>query len=236
MKPAIMLTAAITAALGLSIAAHARAEAPADNSSTSVAYAQLAGDTDSTPLQMYYLEQAMLTHVGEPSRFGPLQARYWQQVMDTDHFARAVNFYTRLKLTHPDNANVLASHGNALGGLMKWLRKQNTDLPDAVFAGYVDTAMDDYGTALEHDPDNFSALLGRAIFRSHVPDKWSAAEADFKHILELQDDHPHYPYALVYRQWSEAAKRNDHSEEATRIMKRGRDSLGADAFEQSSSR
>jgi tetratricopeptide (TPR) repeat protein len=222
----ISMLAATLALPGQSLAA-----APATGSQ----YARLAQQAEQAHpghnrLALFYLERALAANVGDMARFRPLEGRYWALVGQTSSFADALNFYARLKAQHPDNPEVLANYANAIGGVLGWLHAQNARAPRKLPKHYNREAMSAYAKALKLDPDNFSALLGRSIYLSYRPGKLSESEAGFKHILSLRKSHPHYPYAMVYKQWAAALKRHGKKARAEQILKQGHAKLGDAAF------
>jgi tetratricopeptide (TPR) repeat protein len=219
----------LAATVALSTAASAAAPAPASSGQ----YAQLAKQAGHNRLGLFYLEQAMAANVHSPARFGQLEGRYWALVGTLDAVPEAANFSAKLKLENPDNADVVANYANALGGLIGWLHMKHAHAPDSLLKSYNKKAMASYKHALKLQPDNFSALLGRSIHLSHTPGGMDKAGVGFKHILKLRKSHPHYPYALVYRQWAAALKRNGEKARAKQVMKQGHARLGDAAFQSS---
>lgn len=226
------LCATLAAGLILAVAPGAFA---AQNSGASANFAALAGHAKAagqTQARLFFLEQAMARNAGQPAAFGPLTGRYFQAARKAGAWSRAYGFFSLLKARHPDNALVLANYGNAAGWLLGMLHKNGygDELGRGYLSALADKAMKAYARSLEIKPENFTALFGRAIFLSYMPGGMDKAQAAFKHILSLRENHPAYPYAVVYRTWARVLERYGQKEQAAKVMQKGRAALGKDAF------
>lgn len=231
MKTTILLLCGV---LAVALSPAAGAASSASGASSPAAYMKLAAQAraaDHTQAALFFQEQAMVESVGQPAEFGPASGRYWQAIGRAGDWSRAYEFFARLKAEHPDDPDVLANYGNAVGGLFGTLGPAyGNKLPVEFYKSLNKRAMQAYAHALRIDPDNFSALLGRAIYLSYTPGGMDKAQSGFKHILTLRKSHPHYPYALVYKQWAAALKRNSKTAQAKAVLKQGQAALGAAAF------
>lgn len=233
MKP--KLGSALLAGIALTLASATFASPQTDAAMTAANYQALAGKVNAAghrQAALFFLEEALVESIGQPGVFGPLAGRYWQATRKAEAWSRAYRFFSLLKARHPDDANVLANYGNAIGSVLGMLSTQGyrTQMGANYFPAMTAKAMQAYDTALSTQPDNFSALLGRAIFQAYMPGKLDKAESEFRHILTLRQAHPYYPYALVYRQWAMALKRHGQPEKAEKILQQGKAELGAAAF------
>lgn len=219
-------------AMGLSLAPNT--SSAADIGPTPAAYTALATKAQAagyTQAALFFQEQALVASVGQPAVFGPAAGRYWQSISQTGDWGRAYDFFARLKTEYPDDSDVLANYGNAIGGLFGMLGPAyGNKLSSGFYESFGKSAMQAYAHALNIQPDNFTALLGRAIFLSYTPDGMTKAETGFKHILSLRKSRPYYPYALVYKQWAAALTRNGQKAEARKVIEKGKAALGAAAF------
>lgn len=231
MKATILLLCGVLAVV---LSPAAGAVSPTHEGATPVAFATLAARAQAaghTQAALFFREQALSLNVGHPTTFGPATGRYWQSIRQAGAWSRAYYFFSRLKAQHPDDPDVLANYGSAVGELLGSLAPRYGDSLPSGFYRKLDTkAMQAYSHALNIQPDNFIALLGRSIFLSYTPGGMAKAESGFKHILTLRKSHPHYPYAVVYRQWAAALVRNGRKAEAREVMEKGKAKLGAAAF------
>lgn len=216
----------------------ALAAPPANAGATSTTYTTLAAKAQAAgqaEVALFFQEQALVASVDQPAVFGPATGRYWQTIRQDGAWSRAYSFFSRLAAQHPDDSDVLANYGNAVGGLLgELVPSYGNELPPGFLQKLNTHAMQAYSHALNIQPDNFAALLGQAIFLSYTPGGMAKAEAGFKHILSLRKSHSHYPYALVYEQWAAALTRGGHKAEANNVMKKGKAALGAAAFSKGS--
>ena len=174
------------------------------------------------------LEEAMRMAAPDARTFGMLQSIYWPTVEDTHQGLRAASFFRSLTVEHPNDPEVLAAAGNALGIALPELNAAGA--PPAVAARWSAQAQSDYAKALKIDPDNFSARLGQAIFLSYIPGRFSECNRQFEKLLTLRTRYPnrHYPWGMVYVQWARAASRNGQPERARQILEKGRATVPGD--------
>ncbi|NOZ94675.1 MAG: hypothetical protein GXP47_08060 [Acidobacteria bacterium] len=174
------------------------------------------------------LEEAMRLAVGDHAAFGVLQSVYWPAVQRDGLNLRAAGFFRGLKTAHPDDPEVLAAAGSAIGMALPELA--GAGAPAALSSRWAGEARSDYARALEIDPDNFSARLGRAIFTSHIPGRFDECDRQFRELIALRRRHPrgHEPWGLVYLRWAQAASRNGRMKRAQEILGEGRAALPGD--------
>lgn len=115
------IVAAISASIFVAATAHATEIQSLTQGATQAANA---GQTASA-LGLY--ELALTQSVNQPeSVFGPLDGEYWQLIVKTDDFPRALNFFTALASEQQNpNSDVLSNKANAIGGYLGWLYKNN---------------------------------------------------------------------------------------------------------------
>jgi hypothetical protein len=146
------------------------------------------------------LELAMTqSAVGNPRVFGESQGQYWSLLEKTHDYPRTYAFFNNLAVSLPDNANVLAAKGGAIGGYIEWLHMGNTGtLVSSQWIQKLDAeARAAYDRALKLDPENFSALLGLAIYESYTPGGTERSHAVFERLNGLRAKHAEYPWAIV---------------------------------------
>ena len=190
-------TAAVAVCLSGAAAAHA------GDISSLTQQAQQAASAGKTQQALGVYELALRESVGQPdSVTGPLQGRYWQLIVKTGDFPRALDFFSALEASEKSpGATVLANRASAIGGYFGWLQQNNLmeSLPPATMHGLDATARGDYGRALALNPDSFAALYGYAIYESYSPAP--NAKAHMHELLarlnSLRASHPHYPWSMV---------------------------------------
>lgn len=198
MRFKIFTTAVIFAALIFTAAA-----SQASDSSAIAQKAQQAASAGHTTAALGYYELALTESVNQPmSIFGPLEGRYWQLIVKTDNFPRAMSFYTALVSQQKNpNSEVLANKANAIGGYFGWLAQNKlfATVDPAAVTELDATARKDYARALQLNPDSFSALYGYAVYESYSPAPNGKAHMHelLQRLNSLRSSHPHYPWSLV---------------------------------------
>lgn len=146
------------------------------------------------------LELAITQSVADnPRTFGESLGQYWPLLEKTHDYPRSYAFFNALAVSYPDNANVLAAKGGAIGGYTSWLHMGNTGtLASPQWIQKLDAeARAAYDRALKLDPENFSALLGLAIYESYTPGGAERSRAAFERLNGLRAKHAEYPWNIV---------------------------------------
>jgi tetratricopeptide (TPR) repeat protein len=123
---------------------------------------------------------------------GRAERDYWAQITKDGDYPRAYRFFATLAERRPKEAEVLANYANAIGGYIGWMFQHGPGAYE--FPRLDELARATYTKALALDPENFTALLGQAIYDglSRQPER---CRADFARLDALREKHPDYPWA-----------------------------------------
>ncbi len=139
--------------------------------------------------------------------FEQAHGMYWHLVANGEEFVRAYLFFSQLARLCPKNMEVLASEANAIGGYIGWLFEE--ELTSAIEQDLV-VALDqrarrNYAGVLTVEPNNFSALLGFAIYELHSPGGKPRAKKLFDRLNRLRNTYPEHPWFIV-DEWEKRLK------------------------------
>jgi len=184
-----------------------------DTSTTILQKAKVASDAGDTAVALNLLEQVMIQSAGlDRKAFGQSQGQYWPLIAKTNGFSRAYEFLGALAVNHPEVPDVLAAKGSAVGGYLGWLKSSGKaqSMTGEAFRKLDGEARTAYDRALQLDPDNFSALLGLAIYESYAPGGTEHSRALFHRLEGLRAGHPEYPWQMVDQFASQQQQHSAH--------------------------
>ena len=163
--------------------------------------AKTQGKTNNNPAnRLGQLELTMQQSIGKDAKaFGRAQGEYWSIVSTQGDFPRAYNFFSNLAVVHPSSPDVLGLEGSAIGGYIGWLYSPDAGKPvDEQFVMALDSkARASFDKALQIDTNNFTALLGYAIYESYNPTGAEHSKELFARLESLRSSHPEYPWNVV---------------------------------------
>jgi tetratricopeptide (TPR) repeat protein len=186
MTTSLISRLARVSAILLPLAAAAAAAEPADG-----LYSEAKADLDrgDAAKAMPLLEASMEL---APKIDAPAERDYWAQITSSGDYPRAYRFFAVLAEHRPKEAEVLACYANAIGGYIGWMFQHGPGAYE--FPKLDEQARAAYAKALTLDPENFTALLGQAIYDglSRQPER---CRDDFAKLDALRAKHPEYPWA-----------------------------------------
>jgi hypothetical protein len=186
-------TFALAAVVVMSVVVSATASTASQGTNT-------ASSTASTNTSADLLELEMDQNAGvNPKAFGQNLGDYWNVLQQTNDYPRAYHYFSLLAERHPKDATVLGQKGSAIGGLFYWLPITGNQkrLNEEQYAALDRSARSAFDTALQIDPNNFSALLGYAIYEGNTPGHDSQSQALWARLNSLRAEHPEYPWQMV---------------------------------------
>lgn len=181
---AVVLTWAVLSAGASSSKENAGAVAPATSTNTAADMLELDMDQNAGV---------------DPKKFGQNLTDYWNLLQQTNDYPRAYHYFSLLAERHPKDPTVLGQKGCSIGGLLCWLHSTgNARLLNNEQRALLDrSARSAFETALHIDPNNFTALLGYAIYEGNIPGHEAQSQALWARLDSLRADHPEYPWQLA---------------------------------------